>query len=246
MNARPTMDLEQYKNLSLLDMVYARIKDDILAGKYQAGERLVVSRLTEQLGVSHTPINEALNRLVVEGYVAFEPRRGMRVRGIDLTEIRETFEIRKMFEAYCADKVVETAAADPDYLNDLRQLERSIGEGGYETAVADDFQSFFARESAFHEAMVQVSGNRKMFQMYQNLKANGVFYYKMMSEGQFLSEERYHHSIAEHAAIIEAVEALDAERLRTELDSHLRHSIEYLGISSALHRLDQSQKQLEE
>ncbi len=238
MNARPTMDLEHYKNLSLLDMVYARIKDDILAGKYKAGERLVVSRLTEQLGVSHTPINEALNRLVVEGYVAFEPRRGMRVRGIDLAEIRETYEIRKMFETYCAAKVIEVATEDPGYLADLRELEKSIGKGGYDAAVADNFQTFFAQESAFHEAMVEVSGNRKLFQMYQNLKANGVFFYKMASEGQFLSEERYQHSIAEHAAIIEAVEALDADRLRTELETHLRHSIEYLGVSSALHRLD--------
>lgn len=227
------MDLEHYKNLSLLDMVYARIKEDILSGKYQAGERLVVSRLTEHLGVSHTPINEALNRLVVEGYVAFEPRKGMRVRGIDMIEIRETYEIRKMCELYCADKVIELAKADPAFVVELRRLERSIGEGGYKAAVADGFQTFFAREGAFHSIMVQVKGNQKLYQMYENLKANGVFYYKMVSEGQMLSESRYNQSLTEHAAIVEAVAAHGADQLRNVLAAHLQRSIEYLYASSA-------------
>lgn len=233
MIARPSMDLEHFKNLSLLDMVYARIKDDILSGKYQAGERLVVSRLTEQLGVSHTPINEALNRLVVEGYVAFEPRKGMRVRGIDMTEIRETYEIRKMCELYCIDKVIELAKSDPSFIAEMRQLERAIGEGGYQAAIDDGFQTFFAREGAFHSIMVEVSGNQKLFQLYQNLKANGVFYYKMVSEGQLLSEARFHQSLSEHAAIVQAVEAGDADGLRKALASHLQRSIDYLYASSA-------------
>jgi len=233
MSARPSMDLEHYKNLSLLDMVYARIKDDILSGKYQAGERLVVSRLTEQPGVSHTPINGALNRPVVEGYVAFEPRKGMRVRGIDMTEIRETYEIRKMCELYCADTVIELVKADPRFITKLRQLEQSIGADGYAAAMADSFQTFFAREGAFHSIMVEVNGNQKLYQMYENLKANGVFYYKMVSEGQLLSESRFNQSLTEHAAIVEAVAAHDVNRLRTALTAHLQRSIEYLYASSA-------------
>lgn len=233
MSARPTMDLEHFKNLSLLDMVYARIKEDILSGKYKAGERLVVSRITEELGVSHTPINEALNRLVVEGYVAFMPRKGMRVRGIDMTEIRETYEIRKMFELYCADKVIERAAGDPSFIGELRALEQAIGEGGYAAAVSDGFQTFFAREGDFHTAMIEVCGNQKLFQMYQNLKANGVFYYKIVSEGQLLSEERYNRSLREHAAIVEAVAARDIGQLREILAAHLQRSIDYLYAGSA-------------
>ena len=240
MTARPSMDLEHYRNLSLLDMVYARIKDDILSGKYRAGERLVVSRLTEELGVSHTPINEALNRLVVEGYVAFEPRKGMRVRVIDMNEIRETYEIRKMCELYCADRVIELATTDPSFVADLRQLEQAIGEGDYQDAIADGFQTFFAREGAFHNVMVEVSGNQKLFQLYQNLKANGVFFYKMASEGQLLSEARYRQSLIEHAAIVQAIAAHDATRLREALTAHLQRSIDYLYASSARRLLSQA------
>ena len=126
------MDLESFKSLSLLDMVYLRIKEDILSGRYAAGERMVVSRLSEQLGVSHTPINEALNRLVMEGYVEFIPRKGMKVRELDMTEIAETYEIRKMVELYSADKVIARAKADPAFLPEIRRLERMVAEGGYE------------------------------------------------------------------------------------------------------------------
>lgn len=228
------MDLESYKSLSLLDMVYTRIKEDILAGNYLAGERLVISRISDQLGVSHTPINEALNRLVMEGYVEFMPRKGMKVRELDMNEIAETYEVRKMCELYCAEKVIARTKSDPGYLPEIRRLESAVAEGGYEKAASDNFHSFFACEGKFHQFQVQACGNQKLYQMYQNLKANGVFYYKMISDQQLLSEDRYHQSIAEHAEIVRSIESGHVELLKSTLAAHLQRSIEYLYATSAL------------
>ena len=236
----PGMDLESFKSLSLLDMVYLRIKDDILSGRYAAGERMIVSRLSEQLGVSHTPINEALNRLVMEGYVEFMPRKGMKVRELDMTEIAETYEIRKMVELYSADKVIARAKADPAFLPEIRRLERMVAEGGYEQAVRDNFQSFFAHEGDFHQYMVKACGNQKLIQMYQNLKANGVFYYKIISDQKLLSEARFSQSIAEHAEIVQAIANGDADVLKSVLAIHLQRSIEYLYATSAMKILERS------
>jgi len=214
-------------------MVYSRIKEDILSGKYAAGERLVISKISDQLGVSHTPINEALNRLVMEGYVEFMPRKGMKVREIDMDEIAETFEIRKMCELYSAEKVIARAQADPNYLSEIRRLERAVAEGGYEMAVSDNFQQFFTRESQFHQFQVQACGNQKLYKLYQNLKVNGVFYYKIISDQQLLSRDRYHRSIDEHTEIVEAIAAGDLGRLKNALVIHLQRSIEYLYATSA-------------
>lgn len=234
------MDLESYKNLSLLDMVYARIKEDILAGNYKAGERLVISKISDHLGISHTPINEALNRLVMEGYVEFMPRKGMKVRELNMNEITETYEVRKMCELYCADKVVALAKSDQGYLTEIRRLEEAVAEGGYEKAVSDNFQSFFANEGKFHQYQVQACGNQKLFQMYQNLKANGVFYYKIISDQQLLSEERYHQSIAEHAEIVRSIASGSGQQLKSAMEVHLHHSIEYLYATSALRILQRT------
>ncbi len=231
------MDLESYKNLSLLDMVYDRIKGDILSGIYASGERLVVSRISERLVVSHTPINEALNRLVMEGYVEFMPRRGMKVRELDMNEIADTYEIRKMVELYCADKVIAKARSEPAYLKEIRRLEQAVAKGGYSEAVKDNFQTFFASEGQFHQHLIQACGNQKLYQMYQNLKVNGVFYYKIVSAQQLLSELRYQQSIAEHASIVHAIAEGDVGALKETLADHLQKSVEYLYATSALNIL---------
>ena len=69
------LNLEQYVSVSLVDVVTEKIRSNIYSGKYLPGQRLVVREISEELGVSHTPVKDALNRLVSEGYVVALPRR---------------------------------------------------------------------------------------------------------------------------------------------------------------------------
>ena len=170
----------------------------------------------------------------MEGYVEFMPRRGMKVRELDMNEIAETYEVRKMVELYCAEKVIARAKSEPAYLKEVRRLEQTVAKGGYAEAVKDNFQAFFASEGLFHQHLIQACGNQKMYQMYQNLKVNGVFYYKIVSTQQLLSELRYQQSITEHAAIVLAITEGNVGALKDALANHLQKSVEYLYATSAL------------
>lgn len=221
------MDIEKYRNLSLLDLVYTNIKDSILSGKYAPGQRLVVSELSKELGVSHTPINESLNRLVAEGYVEFMPRRGMKVKELELEEILEVMEVRNMFEMYCAPKIIGKAESEPAYLETLEEYVGLMCNAGYET-VNKDYKAFFDIETKFHLALVEASNNKKLVQMYSNLKANSFFYYKIVCGNMIFTPERYKSACDEHREIVEAVKFGDPDSLIKAINKHMQNTMEYL------------------
>ena len=221
------MDLEKFRSLSLLDVVYSRVKDDILTGKYKPGERLIVKKMSEDLGVSHTPINESLNRLVTEGYVEFVPRKGMKVREIDVKEIAETYEIRLMIEIFCAEDTIARAREDSAYVEELRRLADAMSEGGYARACEDGFAAFFENEAQFHRLQVSACKNKKMIGLYENLKANTMFYNRMVLSHMILTEARYIASVREHAGIVYAIIQSSTDLLKAGLCEHIRNTIDY-------------------
>ena len=79
-NIECVTDLSLLVNTSLVDVVADKIRQNIYTGKYEAGKKLIVRELSEEFGVSHTPVKDALNRLISEGYVEALPRRSMVVR----------------------------------------------------------------------------------------------------------------------------------------------------------------------
>ncbi|MGI5848697.1 MAG: GntR family transcriptional regulator [Christensenellales bacterium] len=228
------MDIEKYRSISLLGIVYSRIKDDILKGKYKPGERLVVKKISQELGVSHTPINESLNRLVIEGYVEFIPRKGMKVREIDLEEIKDTYEIRKMIELYCAEYTILKAKEDSAYIDEIKGFSNMISSGCYKDAYQDQFNAFFENESQFHLKQVSACNNNKLISLYENLKANTMFYNKIVCSDMLLTEARYNESISEHSSIVEAIVKYDIDLLKSCLSAHIENAIGYIIDSSKL------------
>ena len=222
------MDIKKYQSISLLGIVYSQIKDDILRGKYKPGERLIVSKISQDLEVSHTPINESLNRLVTEGYVEFVPRKGMKVREIGIEEIKETYEIRRMFELYCADYTIEKAKKNAAFIDEIKLYADAMGQGGYQSACDDQLNTFFENETQFHLKQVSACENKKLINMYESLKANTMFYNKIICDHMLLTETRYNNSIKEHSNIVKAIEMYDVELLKEHLSTHIRNSIDYV------------------
>ena len=100
------LNLEQYVSVSLVDVVTEKIRSNIYSGKYLPGQRLVVREISEELGVSHTPVKDALNRLVSEGYVVALPRRSMVVREYSNIEFIDNYDQRLMIELYYAEEII--------------------------------------------------------------------------------------------------------------------------------------------
>lgn len=221
------MDINN-KNRSLLNDIYLNIKENILKGKYKPGERLVLSKLSKEFGVSHTPINEALNRLVIEDYVEYLPRRGMKVKEISLSSIAETYDIRKMFEMYVADKMIIKANNNSDFLLEIKEYSRALEDGGYNEAYQNNFVDFFEYETKFHTRLVSACDNLKLINMYNSLKANSIFYHEIVCGNLLLSEIRFEETVNEHKRIIDAISNSDLKELNRSISDHIDHSVNFI------------------
>ena len=219
-------EIEKYNSVSLLDIVYRQLKSDILKGKYKPGDRLVLGQLSKELGISHTPINLSLNRLVSEGYVEFMPRRGMRVKKVTIDDIRGIFEVRKMFEMNCAKGMVEKAQESPEFVESLVACNDEMYRYGYRKTLEDEFFKYFEGETQFHSLTVETSPNKKFVHMYQDLNANSLYYSKL---AKFLSERRYEETKLEHLRIIDAIKGHGVKALEGAISTHLENSFEYLS-----------------
>jgi len=228
------VDIHEFKSMSLLDIVYSQIKDDILRGKYKPGERLIVNKITQDLGVSHTPINEALNRLIMEGYVEYTPRKGMKVREINIEEIIETYEIRKMCELFYADRMIEHVKKDEHFIQELKVFADEMAKIGFQGVIGEKSDVFFENEASFHHKLMSCCNNKKLFTIYSNLKATSMFFYKVIFDEMLYTEERYNQTINEHKDIINALELHDIKMLKKALENHTQNSIDFICNSKKL------------
>lgn len=142
---------------------YAILKDQILTCQLPPGASLNEGRLAEQLGVSKTPIREALAMLSHEGFVEVLPRQGYRVTDLTLADIQEIFNLRLLLEPAAAALAAERATADQ--LQALRLLAEENGEVDSD----DGFAAFIAQGREFHVRLAEASGNRRLAVTLQHL-----------------------------------------------------------------------------
>lgn len=224
------MGLEEFMKPSLLEITYRKIKEDITFGRLAPGQRLIVSELSKEFGISHTPINEALNRLVTEGLVQAIPRKGMQVRRITLEEIEDVLEARLMCELFCVEPAIAKVMSNPQILKEFEECLKD-----YEEAVCakdiNDNKKHVEIEMQFHLSYVSLSGNKKIIQIYEGLKANQYALYAYATKKVPLSDRRYDEIIKEHNEVYRALCRHDALRLNRAIKTHIdnvRSDIHYL------------------
>jgi len=139
--------------------VYNQIKDLILRNEILPGQKLHHQALSEQLGVSRTPVREALTRLVQEGYVSFLPNRGFTCKEIRLQEAEELYDLREALEAFAVEKAIDKLT--PDALAELAKKLHHYGE---------DIEKHFSRDRLLydqdlHLEIARISGNETLVKM---------------------------------------------------------------------------------
>jgi DNA-binding GntR family transcriptional regulator len=139
--------------------VYNQIKDLILCNEILPGQKLHHQGLSERLGVSRTPVREALTRLVQEGYVSFLPNRGFTCKEIRLQEAEELYDLREALEAFAVEKAI--GKLTPDALNALAKKLHPYGE---------DIEKRFTRDRLLydqdiHLEIARISGNEILVKM---------------------------------------------------------------------------------
>ncbi|MBV9206767.1 MAG: GntR family transcriptional regulator [Actinobacteria bacterium] len=192
----------------LRQSVYDALIDLIVGGDLPPGQHMVETDLARQLGVSRQPIREALHRMEAEGWVDLRPSQGAFVHVPTDQEVDDLLDVRALLEAETAR--LAARAASPARLGRLREICRD----GQAAAEAGDLSAAVAANNVFHAEIASVGGNATLAELAGIVGRRVQWYYRMVAP------ERGHGSWAEHAEMIEAIEAGDAERAQELARNH--------------------------
>lgn len=212
---------------SLRGRVFHTIREDILSGKYEKGEELKEIAIGNELGVSRTPVREALRQLELEGLVSIIPNKGAYVEGISLKDIRDIYEIRSLLEGLCTRWAVEAITDEQ-----LKSLEENVDLSEY-YATKGDFNKVFELDSRFHEILYEASGSKTI----NHLLSDYHHYIQRVRRVTIATEGRAYKSNGEHRNILNAIKdknAAEAERLATAHVLNTMNNIKNYGLENLL------------
>lgn len=205
--------MEAIKRASLKEEVLSKIKEFIMKGRFAPGQRIVIDALAKELGVSVTPVREALHHLAAEGLVSIEPRKGFTVKKWEAKEIEDLLYLRMYLEKLAVRLFIEKASERD--INDLaaiiERMDRSVE--------ASDLESLTALNSQFHRKILQGSGNQELLKIMESLSAK-------LHRVRILSLSypgRMGQSRTEHRTIFEAIKARDIPKAEKAVEEHIKN-----------------------
>lgn len=204
----------------LTDRVYKNIKALVSTFRVPPGAKLSESELAAEFGVSRTPVREALNRLLKEGFLTFAPNRGFHCRLLDAREIFDLYEVRLMLETNAVRLAAERARD-----GDLNQLEEILRQSG---AVPEDgpVDAQLDLDEEFHEGVAQLSGNKELARMLVNINAR-IRFTRLID----MIEGRRSRTQAEHRRVLEALHRRDAARGIEVMQRHIARRLDQIVIA---------------
>lgn len=195
----------------LRERVRQELQSRIVDGRLLPGDRIFEQDLAAELGVSRVPVREAIRMLQSEGFVDVPPgRRGVFVRGLDRRQAQELFEVREALEVHAARLAAERAEpGDVAALADLAEQARRAFEAGEIEAMSD-------ANAAFHDTLVQLSGNELLATMLEPLHGRLAYLFRMNLEPDRVCRE--------HEELQAAISAGDADRAAAVAKQHVLSS----------------------
>ena len=201
---------------SLGERVYKSLRDLILSQAYSPGSKLNVEQLCRNLGVSRTPVWDAMRRLETEGLVSTVPRHGVFVLNYGVEKIRDLFAVRGALEGLAARQA--TGNLDGESRAALEATLARLGRSAREK----DLEEYSRAAIEFHDGILTVAGNQVLRRLLENVYAQ-ILVLRLRS---LHLAERLPSSLAEHSAIFAAVAAGDAERAESLSLAHAEHVLQ--------------------
>lgn len=194
----------------LAKLAYERLRASILTGELNEDELYNEMVLANQLGISKTPVREALLELSIQGLVTFLPRKGVIVNQFSRQDVEEIFELRWVIELYAIEKV---AKASKTY--DLSQIDKSIHD--QKKAVNQkDIIGYLRANATFHRTFSELINNQRFLTIFENISD---LIQLMGIQGAI--EDRVQETIPDHEKILEAVKQRNAQKARKAMEHHL-------------------------
>lgn len=204
----------------LRERIADRLRSDIVKGVYEDGERLVEPKLAEMLGISRTPIREALRQLENEGFVEIVPRKGAVVKELTLKDIDDLYAIKANLEGLAARQATEHIT-DKDIVK-LDQINKKF----YKISLSkrDIVEEYLKFNFDFHNMFIILSKNEKLIEILEGLDKN----FQRLKTILVSKSERAAEAKKEHDKIIKAFATKDPDLAEKTVRWHIENSWEYL------------------
>lgn len=203
--------LNDYKTLR--EVIFNTIREAIIMGELKPGERLMEVHLAEKMGVSRTPIREAIRKLELEGLVTMVPRKGAHVAMLSAKDIMDVLEVRSSL-----DGLATALSAERIMDNELKELENT-GKQFRSYAEKGNLLGSIKKDVEFHDVIYRSSRNDRLIQIANNLREQ-VHRFRVIYMKDYSS---YSDLINEHMEIFEAIYSRDPERARKAAQEHIKN-----------------------
>ncbi|SHM20176.1 transcriptional regulator, GntR family [Caldanaerovirga acetigignens] len=201
--------LDNYKPLR--EIVFEVLRQAIISGDLKPGERLMEVQLAEEMGVSRTPVREAIRKLELEGLVVMIPRKGAYVAGLSLKDAADVFEIRQALEGLAAALAAERITEE-----EIESLEKILVEIN-EAAEKEDVDMVIKKDAEFHQILFKATRNDRLVQIINNLKEQ-IDRFRVQS---FTNKARIKSLMEEHKKIVEAITERNVELAKKLAEEHI-------------------------
>ncbi len=205
------LNLQNYKPLR--EIVFESIREAIIEGRLKPGERVMEIQLAEKLGVSRTPVREAIRKLELEGLLIMEPRKGAYVADVSLKDIVEVLEVRASLEGLAASLAARRASEEEIEVLRVKAAEFK------ECIEKNDVQGMINKDTEFHEAILHAAKNKKLTSIIEGLREQvqrfRVTYFTEYNMTTYLANE--------HKNVLDAIESRDPEKASEYAEQHVEN-----------------------
>lgn len=219
--------LSHYPDLA--DRTYQIVRDEILTNRLPPGSRLVIVELAQRLGVSRTPVKDALSRLAAEGLVEDVPRKGYYVTRLDAQDIVDLIDARLIVELAAVERGIHQV--EPSDIADMRRFVDEMSQQIDEAGSYIDYGRYILADVALHQALVRTARNTRLQSMYEALHPH-----LYLTRIHYLFDDRASPpslvNLQEHRAIVGAFESRDLPTLSALITHHIQWPLDYLTLLS--------------
>lgn len=204
---------------SLRGRVFNKIREDILSGVYQENEELKENTIGSELGVSRTPVREALRQLELEGLVTIVPNKGAYVTGITKKDIHDIYMIRSYLEGLCAKWACEHITEEQiEALEEILYLSEFHARRGHHEQLVE-------LDNKFHDEIYKASGSKIL----DHVLSDFHHYVERIRKITLSRDQRATKSNAEHAAILDAIKKRDGDLAEALAHEHIINTIKNIS-----------------
>lgn len=215
--------MDAYEDHSLRGKVFIKLRDDILSGVYKENEELRETTIGEELGVSRTPVREALRQLELEGLVKIVPNKGAYVTGITQKDVQDIYKIRSLLEGICARWA--TRNITEAQMNELEEI-LFLSEYHLKKQACGQAEKVTVLDGRFHQVLYEASDSRILSHVLSDFHK----YVKMARTMSVCEGGRAEKSIQEHREILEAIRNKDEKAAEKLANKHILNVMDNLHI----------------